>query len=259
MNRDMIGRMSGGLLAVAALMALAAPSPAAAAVSCAVPGELVRLQAQLPRTTQRLTLHQPLHIVALGSSSTAGTGASAPDHTYPSQLVGELHRRLPGDAIDIVNKGVGGETSIDMLARFDRDVLALHPDLVIWQVGTNAVLKGDDLARDLAIVRDGVERLKTAEIDVILMDMQYAPRVLDHADYPVIESGIATIAKEEGVSVFHRFEIMHHWLLGRQLSFATMLSPDQLHLNDASYNCIGRLLAAAIVQRTAAPVLTSHR
>jgi len=60
-------------------------------------------------------------------------------------------------------------------------------------------------------------------------------------------SGIATIAKEEGVSVFHRFEIMHRWLLGRQLSFATMLSPDQLHLNDASYGCIGRLLAAAIV------------
>jgi acyl-CoA thioesterase I len=253
--------MIRGLLAAAALTALALPRPATAAVavSCAVPSELVRLQSQLPRTTLRLTQHQPLHVVALGSSSTAGTGASAPDRTYPSQLISELRRRLPSDAIDIVNKGVGGETSVDMLARFDRDVLALHPDLVIWQVGTNAVLKGEDLSRDLAVVRAGVERLKAAAIDVILMDMQYAPRVLDHADYPVIETGIAVIAKEEGVSVFHRFEIMRHWLLGRQLSFATMLSPDQLHLNDASYGCIGRLLATAIVQRTAAPVLTSHR
>jgi acyl-CoA thioesterase-1 len=246
---------------VAALLLLCAPLPATAAATgtCAAPVELVRLQLQLPRTAQRLIHHSRLHIVALGSSSTAGTGASTLDRSYPSQLASELHRRLPGDPIEVVNKGVGGETSAETLARFDRDVLALSPDLVIWQVGTNAVLRNDDLDRDLAVVRDGVRRLKAAGIDVILMDMQYAPRVLEHAAYAVVETGISTIAKQEGVPVFRRFEIMRHWLQAKQLDFTTMLSPDQLHLNDTSYGCVGRLLAAAIVQRATAPVLTSRR
>jgi acyl-CoA thioesterase-1 len=257
MIRSMIRHCS--LLAVLTLLGAPIPAIASAAETCAAPAELVRLHIQLPRTALRLAHHGALHIVALGSSSTAGTGASTPDHTYPSQLAAELRRRLPADPIDVVNKGVGGETSVDMLARFDRDVLALAPDLVIWQIGTNAVLKTDDLGRDLAVVRDGVRRLKSAGIDVILMDMQYAPRVLEHPAYPVVETGIATISKEEGVPVFRRFEIMRHWLQAKQLDFSTMLSPDQLHLNDASYGCIGRLLAAAIVQQTTAPLLTSHR
>jgi acyl-CoA thioesterase-1 len=248
-------------LLAAALMLLGGglPATAAEAEPCAAPAELVRLQSQLPRTALRLTQHSALHIVALGSSSTAGTGASAPDRTYPAQLASELHRRLPADPIEIVNKGVGGETAIEMLARFDRDVFAIRPDLVIWQVGTNAVLRNDDLERDLALVRDGVHRLKAAGIDVILMDMQYAPRVLEHSAYSVVETGLSKIAKEEGVAVFRRFEIMQHWVQAKQLDFATMLSPDQLHLNDTSYGCVGRLLARAIVQRTSAPVLTSRR
>jgi acyl-CoA thioesterase I len=245
--------------AAALLLLLAAPLPAAAAGTCTAPAELTRLQSQLPRTTLRITQHSPLRIVALGSSSTAGIGASTPDHDYPSQLAGELRRRLPSAPVEVLNKGVGGETSVDMLARFDRDAIGLRPDLVIWQVGTNAVLKNDGIDRDLAIVREGVERLKAAGIEVILMDMQYAPRVLDHAASATIETGISTIAEAEGVSLFHRFAIMHHWLRARQLDFTTMLAPDQLHLNDVSYGCIGRLLAAAIVQRTAEPVLTSRR
>ena len=57
------------------------------------------------------------------------------------------------------------------------DVVALHPDLVIWQVGTNAVLRRDDLSADGESLRAGVAMLKNAGIDVVLMDLQYAPRV----------------------------------------------------------------------------------
>jgi acyl-CoA thioesterase-1 len=244
-----------------ALMLLGAPLPALATMpgTCAAPVDLVRLQTQLPRTTLRLAQHSALRIVALGSSSTSGTGASTPAHAYPSQLADALHYRLPADAINVVNKGIDGETSVDMLARLDRDVRALGPDLVVWQVGTNAVLRNDDLGRDLAVVRDGVRRLKSAGIDVILMDLQYAPRVLDHANYPVVEIGIATIAGQEGISVFRRFDIMRYWLREGQLDFTTMLSPDQLHLNDESYGCIGWLLADSIVQKAGTAVLTSRR
>jgi acyl-CoA thioesterase-1 len=41
--------------------------------------------------------------------------------------------------IEIVNAGVSGDRSPDMLARFERDVLAHRPDLVAISVGTNDV------------------------------------------------------------------------------------------------------------------------
>jgi hypothetical protein len=41
--------------------------------------------------------------------------------------------------VSVMNHGVNGETEIDMLARFDRDVFAAKPDLVICQVGSNSL------------------------------------------------------------------------------------------------------------------------
>lgn len=40
----------------------------------------------------------------------------------------------------VVNKGVGGNNTNDLLKRFDKDVLAQSPDLVIMMVGTNDML-----------------------------------------------------------------------------------------------------------------------
>ena len=76
-----------------------------------------------------------LVIVAIGSSSTQGVGASDQAHTYPALLAEELRRRWPRLAVTVVNKGVGGENAEQMLARFTRDVLPYHPQLVIWQTG----------------------------------------------------------------------------------------------------------------------------
>jgi acyl-CoA thioesterase-1 len=239
------------------------PTPATAAptaASCVAPSEFLRLSSSLPRTAAHLAAHQKLRIVAIGSSSTFGYGASSPAHTYPSRFARELQRRLPGEPIEVLNKGVSGETSVDMMARFDRDVFAADPDLVIWQVGTNAVLRHDEVRDDIAVVRQGVARLKAAGVDVILMDMQYAPRVVERPRYDEMERAIAAIAKEEGVGLFRRFDLMHHWVASEQFSFATMLAADQLHMNDTSYACVGRILAAAVASRLApAPVLTSQR
>jgi len=88
--------------------------------------------------------------------------------------------------------------------------------------------------------------------------MQYAPMVLAHPLYHQMEHSLATLTKEEGVSMFRRFDLMHHWIAAGQLDFATMLAPDGLHMNDLSYGCLGRLLANAVVDRAAPQVLTSH-
>ena len=70
--------------------------------------------------------------------------------SYPSRLEQELKDRYPGAEIRVINHGVGGQDVGEELTRLDRDVLAEHPDLVIWQLGTNAVLRRDDLSADEA-------------------------------------------------------------------------------------------------------------
>ena len=45
-----------------------------------------------------------------------------------------------------------------MLARFDNDVIAENPDLVLWQVGTNSVLRDHSLSTHAALLREGVAR-----------------------------------------------------------------------------------------------------
>jgi acyl-CoA thioesterase-1 len=109
---------------------------------CVAPADLTRLELPLRRTARRLASHKLIMIVALGSSSTAGAGASSAETTYPSRLMVELARRFQTQPIMVLNRGISGERAVDMLARFDESVSAERPDLVLWQVGTNAVLRG---------------------------------------------------------------------------------------------------------------------
>jgi acyl-CoA thioesterase I len=227
--------------------------------SCAAPHELERLRTGLARTATRLARHEKLTVVTIGSSSTVGYGASSPDLNYPSQFAAELGRRLPAQPVEVRNRGVNGETSIDMVARFDRDVIAAAPDLVIWQVGTNAVLRDLDIDRYSQVVRGGIQRLKDAGFDVILMDMQFAPKVLAHPLYREMERSLALLGREQGIPVFRRFALMQYWVASGQLDFTTMLSPDGLHMNDLTYGCIGRALAEAVIERAVPPIVASRR
>ena len=92
--------------------------------------------------------------------------------SYPSRLAVELRALLPRTSITVINRGINGETAQEMLARFDRDVFAAHPDLVLWQVGSNAVLLGRPIAPTGLLIDEGVRRLKVAGSDVVLIDPQ---------------------------------------------------------------------------------------
>src|SRR5262245_37205960 len=108
--------------ALVALMVPVAPVSASDAVtpapapSCKVPGEMTRLDYALSRTMRKLAAGDPLKIIAIGSSSTAGAGASSPAASYPSRLEAELKARYPRQDIVVINRGVNGERAHEMLA-----------------------------------------------------------------------------------------------------------------------------------------------
>jgi lysophospholipase L1-like esterase len=148
--------------------------------------------------------------------------------------------------IQVLNRGVAGEEVPQMLGRFAQAVIAEKPDLVIWQVGTNSVLRSHDIRKVSEDVRDGLGRLKAIGADVILMDLQFAPRVIEKADAESMVALIAVAAKRHNVDLFRRFAVMRDWSELRHISFQQSLSPDGLHLNDWSYGCVAKLLAGAI-------------
>ena len=228
-----------------ASVVLIAPASAQAETQ-ACTGPTQRLDQPLRRTAQRLAAGQPLTVVAIGSSSTSGAGASSSAASYPSRLEVELKERFPHLAIKVLNRGIGGEEAADMLARFDKAVLAEQPDLVLWQVGTNTVIRHHSIGPVEALLLEGLDRLKASGADVILMDPQFAPKVTVEPDAERMIKLIGTAAKAENVSVFHRFEVMRHWREAQQIPFEAFLSPDGLHMNDWSYACVAKLLAAAI-------------
>ena len=67
---------------------------------CAASGDVTALDMPLPHVAQSLAKGGPLTIVAFGSSSTYGTGASGPDKSYPSRLAKLLALRFPNMEID---------------------------------------------------------------------------------------------------------------------------------------------------------------
>lgn len=224
------------------------PSFAAAesAPPCSAPSDLNRFEQPLTRLSQRVMAGQPITIVAIGSSSTAGAGASSSAASYPSRLEVELKERFSAATIRVLNRGINGEEAADMLARFDKAVLAEKPDLVLWQVGTNSVLRDGSLEDAAILVRQGLERLKASGADVVLIDPQFAPKVIAKSEAESMVSLIGVAAKAVNAQLFHRFAVMRHWRQHDQIAFEKFLSPDGLHMNDWSYGCIAKLLAASI-------------
>jgi acyl-CoA thioesterase I len=253
-------RLAG--LALAATLALAGGTANAAdpeLQSCTVPPGLMVIEPAEARVAARIDHRQPLTIVAVGSSSTQGVGASAPGLSYPSRLEAALKDRFPGLDIRVINRGKGGEDASEELARLNRDVIAEHPDLVIWQLGTNAVLHRDDLTADRELIERGVAQLKESGSDVVLMDLQYAPRVLARPAYTEMEQLIATVAQRTRIGLFRRFEIMRYWQAVEQGDVPKMIGPDGLHMTDRSYGCLAVGLAEGLArnwraqQRAASP------
>lgn len=224
---------------------------------CAAPGELTRLSASLSRITKKIVTGDAIKIVAIGSSSTAGAGASSPDHSYPSRLAVELTSLFPKQQFAVVNRGINGEVTRDMLARFDTDVFSENPDLVIWQVGSNAVLRDQPLMPAGQLIHDGIGRLKAAGVDVILLDPQFAPKVLAKPDADGMVDLIAVTAKKENVGLFRRFAVMRHWRQTEHIPYEAFLSPDELHMNDWSYGCLAKLMAGAIAETATRSTLTA--
>jgi GDSL-like Lipase/Acylhydrolase family len=217
---------------------------------CDIPADLIRFERPLFHLAKQLKGTGPIKIVAIGSSSTAGEGTVAP---YPGRLETALRLRYPGRAIDVINRGKSGEEAPEEFKRLDHDVIGQAPVLVIWQVGTNAIFHdGYDLYDVAAAIDAGLKWLSGLAMDVVLMDLQYAPAILKPGKIAGTECMvelIAEVAQKASVNVFRRFALMRHWNKDRNVPIEQMINtddPDHLHQSDWCTNCVVQAFDALI-------------
>ncbi len=238
----MICRIFAVSLGVAVLWSAAA----GAETQCRASRELLELNNPLEIARTAVAEERELRIVAMGSSSTQGYGASNPKYAYPAQLQMKLEAAMPGIDVHVYNKGIGGQDAPEMVERMRADVKPERAHLVVWQVGTNSAIRRDPLPKFAEKLRAGIDIGHALGANVVMMNLQYVPAVValpDEEDYARV---MAEVAKEKGVGLFRRFEIMRSWY-NDGMPYAQFVTNDGLHLNDFGQKCIGKLLATSIL------------
>jgi len=240
-------------------LCLLLPAASIAPVDMACPTQTTVQPIEAPSLHSALLHGMQGIIVALGSSSTQGVMASDLAHSYPAELQRMLSEGLPDSHIAVINRGIGGQDAAEELARIDQDVLAIRPQLVIWQVGANGALRKTDPVAFRRMVTEGVRRMQGMGADVILMDNQQTPRLLAMADEEVFDQTLAQVASDTGAALFSRRALMRTWQRnGTEL--ADFIAKDGLHHNDHGYHCVAQSLAHAILEGLAPPQpLTASR
>jgi lysophospholipase L1-like esterase len=239
------------------LLGLSLPSTAVPAYNDLLPNLVERAvgfmpaeTSALPHVAHSLAAGSPLRIVAFGSSSTEGIGASSPAAAYPARLAAALKQAQPqsADRITVINRGIGGEAVDDMLGRLDRDVIAPRPDLVIWQTGSNDPLRGVSLDHFRAATIAAVQRIQEAGIDVVLMEPQWCPKLDATPGAYRFRDAVREIGTALGLPVIRRSEMMQAWIAEETLTREQLFAPDGLHMADRGYDLLGQAVSAEILR-----------
>lgn len=213
-------------------------------------------RAALRNMRRALKAGRRVKVLAIGSSSTVGVGASSPAAAYPVRLESNLEGFIPGFDVEVINRGVSGETGVEAVERLKFEVADIKPDLVVWQVGTNDALARIDETEFADALRSTVKWLVANKVDVMLIDPQYVERLAKDEHYTDIVRTISRIAGEERVLLVNRFEAMAD--LASRRGDASFLAQDRFHPNDLGYRCMAeyaaRAIAAGILQAEAEAV-----
>ncbi len=197
-------------------------------------------------TARQALKNGSLRILALGSSSTSGVGASSANSTYPARLEDRLRKIFDGASITVVNRGIPGETIVGAAARIEQEVSETNPNVVIWQLGTNDAVRGEDLKHIESITLRVLNWLRTVGIDVVLINPQFVERFGNHRHYLQMVQLISKLAQRASVILIRRYSIMRE--LAQKNDLPNYLASDRFHLNDLGYRCLAAYAANAIIR-----------
>lgn len=154
---------------------------------------------------------------------------------------------MPAVGAEVVNAGVVGESAKETLARLESLIERYHPTLVVWQLGSKEGISLTPVDEFELSVKSALTKLKGANIDVLLVGMQWNA-ILDKSDhYKGIGAALERLSTQEKAPLVRRFEAMK--AIASSRSNVDMMSSDGFHLNDLGYRCMAEHIATAILSR----------
>jgi hypothetical protein len=244
--------ISTGMLRIAAaaiwLLASAASSARAEDAPCSVPEGLALNDMALPESKAQLAAGKRLVVLVVGGASIGGTAAGGRSYSLPMRTEARLRAALPGKEIAVVTHAIeGGKTRLaaDQMAAAIRDTGAR---LVVWETGSGAAVAGDDLEMFGTELDLGINNVKGANADLILMDLQYAPsiaRVMNQTPYCDVIRGASEMAS---LPLLHRFDLMRAWNDSGELDLDAANSAERIKVARKLYDCLAAVLASGIAQ-----------
>ena len=201
---------------------------------------------------------EPVRILALGDSLTAGYGLAREDG-FPARLESALQDA--GYAVAVADGGVSGDTSAGGLARLDWALASVPdggPDAVIVALGANDGLRGIDPAAMEANLDAILGRLSERDLPVVLAGM-LAPPNLGR------EYGDAFNAVFPRLAERHK-AILHPFLLEGVAARPHLNQADGIHPNEAGVDVmvrnimpVAQRLVERVHRRTAETPNDQHR
>jgi lysophospholipase L1-like esterase len=220
-----------------------APPPLSPA--CEAPAGDIAAPASLPHFAKALRERKTARILAIGSSSTSGVGASSDAKSYPAQLEAILEGALKGVDVVVANRGVSGEVASVTSERIRSEVALEKPDLVLWQLGTNDALVRIAPEDFENTVRSTIRWLKQNQIDVVLVGLQYSSRFSRDEEYFAIRDVLQRVASAENIAYVRRYDAMR--FIAQNHANLQMMARDNFHLNDLGYQCMAEHIARAVI------------
>jgi lysophospholipase L1-like esterase len=197
----------------------------------------------LPNSSQALQQRKKLKIVAIGASSSAVLGGGWRGGG-PPLLEQVLEKTIKGLDVEIINRGFSGELAEAAGERIKIEVALNHPDIVLWQVGTNDALAHVPVESFRLSVSNTVRWLKAHNIDVILVGLHYMKHLVRDPYYQGIRKSLGEIASGEKVLRIGRYEAME--VLARTMAAAGQPEQEVFGLTEDGYNCMAQYIARNI-------------
>jgi acyl-CoA thioesterase-1 len=228
------------LVAAAGIGFLSAPADAMGQErECSVPERFYAFEPVLTKTTKALAGRREVVIAVLGGASTLGRAAGGAGATWPARLGAALAERFPSGRTKVVNLAEARQTAKEAADRIGRDVLPLKPKLVIWETGTMEAVRGSDVDQLWETLQAGIDELRTAGAEVVLMDMQFSRSTDAMIRFEPYLSAMHQLADANDVPLFRRHGIMRHWAEAGLLDLRTTDGEKRREVAAKLYDCIG--------------------
>jgi hypothetical protein len=201
------------------------------------------VEARLPRTAIAAKQGK-LEILVLGTGSSTLAGPQGAQNAYPARLQAALAGRLANVEVAVATDVKVRRTAAEMAAAIQQIPADKLPGLVVWQTGTVDAIRGVDPDDFRAAMEEGVKKLRTAGVDVVLMNMQYSPRTDIMVKAGPYAEAMRWVAQQLEVPLFDRLSVMKYWSENGVFDFS---GSNRNQLAERVHDCIGRLLAELIV------------